>query len=76
MYLDSVFDKLGLVGKLATSSKTPYKKTPRSNKIGRCKVYKGLSFLFSIKGALLLKRFKHYTQPLHNEDAHSRSAVQ
>jgi hypothetical protein len=31
---------------------------------------------FSIKGALLLKRFKYYTQPLHNEDAHSCSAVQ
>jgi hypothetical protein len=32
--------------------------------------------IFSIKGALLLKRFKHYTQPLYNEDAYSCSAVQ
>jgi hypothetical protein len=26
-------------------------------------------------GALLLKRFKHYTRPLHNKDAHSRPVV-
>jgi hypothetical protein len=32
MHLDSVFNELGLVEKLATSSRTSYKKTPRSNK--------------------------------------------
>jgi hypothetical protein len=45
MHLDSVFDELGLVGKLATRSRTSYKETPRSNNIGRCKVCKGLSYL-------------------------------
>jgi hypothetical protein len=45
MHLDFVFDELGLVGKLATSSRTSYKETPRSNKIERCKVRKGLSSL-------------------------------
>jgi hypothetical protein len=39
---DSVFDELGLVGKLATSSRTSYKVTPRSNKIGRFKVLSSL----------------------------------
>jgi hypothetical protein len=29
-------------------------------------VYKSNAFFLSIKGILLLKRFKHYTQPLHN----------
>jgi hypothetical protein len=38
--MDLVFNKLGLVGKLATRSRTSYKETPRSNKIGRCKVCK------------------------------------
>jgi hypothetical protein len=42
MHLDSIFDELGLVGKLETSTRTSYKKTPRSNKIGRCKVCKVL----------------------------------
>jgi hypothetical protein len=42
MHLDSVLDKLGLVGKLATSTRTSYKKTTRSNKIGRCKVLSSL----------------------------------
>jgi hypothetical protein len=32
MHLDSVFDELGLVGKLATSSRTSYKETKRSKK--------------------------------------------
>jgi hypothetical protein len=45
MHLYSVFDELGLVGKLATSRRTLYKETPRSNKLGRCKVCKGLSSL-------------------------------
>jgi hypothetical protein len=34
MHLDSLFDELGLVGKLTTSSRTSYKETPGSNKIG------------------------------------------
>jgi hypothetical protein len=42
MHLDSVFNELGLVGKLATSSRTSYKEKTRSDKIGRCK---GLSSL-------------------------------
>jgi hypothetical protein len=45
MHLDSVLDELGLVGKLETSSRTSHKETTRSNKIGRCKVCKGLSSL-------------------------------
>jgi hypothetical protein len=45
MHLDSVFDELGLVGKLATIKRISYKETPRNNKIGRCKVCKGLSCL-------------------------------
>jgi hypothetical protein len=43
--MDSVFDELGLVGKLATSSRTSHREIPRSNKIGRCKVCKGSSSL-------------------------------
>jgi hypothetical protein len=43
MHTDSVFDELGLVGKLATSKRTSDGETPRSNKVGRCKVCKGLS---------------------------------
>jgi hypothetical protein len=43
--MDSVFDELRLVGKLATSSTTSHREIPRSNKIGRCKVFKGLSSL-------------------------------
>jgi hypothetical protein len=38
--MDSVFDELGLVGKLETSSRTSRKEIPRSSKIGRCKVCK------------------------------------
>jgi hypothetical protein len=45
MHLDSVFDELGLVGKLATSSRISHREVPRRNKEGICKVYKGLSFL-------------------------------
>jgi hypothetical protein len=45
MHLDSVFDELGLVGKLETGTRTSYKETARSNKIGRCKVCKVLSSL-------------------------------
>jgi hypothetical protein len=43
--MNFVLDELGLVGKLATSSRTSHRETPRSNKIGRCKVCKGLSSL-------------------------------
>jgi len=46
MHMKSVFDELWLVEKLATSSRTSYRETPRSNKIGRCKVCKGLSSLW------------------------------
>jgi hypothetical protein len=42
MHLDSVFDELGLVGKLATRTRTSYKEITRSNKIGRCKVLSSL----------------------------------
>jgi hypothetical protein len=45
MHLDSIFDELGLIENIATSSRTSHKETPRSNKIGRCKVCKGLSSL-------------------------------
>jgi hypothetical protein len=45
MHLDSVFNELGLVGKLATSTRTSYKETTRRNKIERCKVCKVLSSL-------------------------------
>jgi hypothetical protein len=45
MHTDSVFDELGLVGKLATRTRTSHGETPRRNKLGRCKVCKGLSSL-------------------------------
>jgi hypothetical protein len=45
MHTDSVFDELGLVGKLETSTKTSHGETLKSNKLGRCKVRKGLSSL-------------------------------
>ena len=32
------------------------------------------TYLFSKRGALLLKRFKHYTRPLHNYDTHSQTS--
>jgi hypothetical protein len=44
--MNSVFNELGLVGKIATSSRTSHRETPRSNKIERCKVCKGLSLLW------------------------------
>jgi hypothetical protein len=45
MQTNSVFDELGLVGKLETSTRTSHRETPRSKKVGRCKVCKGLSSL-------------------------------
>jgi hypothetical protein len=45
MHTDSIFNELGLVGKLATSTRTSQGKTPINNKLGRCKVCKGLSSL-------------------------------
>jgi hypothetical protein len=38
--MNSVYDELRLVGKLATSKITSYGEKQRSNKIGRCKVCK------------------------------------
>jgi hypothetical protein len=43
--MDSIFDELGLVGKVATRSRTSHREITRSKKIGRCKVCKGLSSL-------------------------------
>jgi hypothetical protein len=43
--MNSVFDELGLVGKVTTISRTSHRETPISNKIGRSKVCKGLSSL-------------------------------
>jgi hypothetical protein len=45
MHTNSVFDELGLVGKIATSSRTSHRETPVRNKVGRRKVCKGLSSL-------------------------------
>jgi hypothetical protein len=45
MHTKFVFDELGLVGKLATSTRTSHGETPRRKKLGRCKVCKGLSSL-------------------------------
>ena len=45
MHTDSVFDELGLVVKLATSSRTSHRETPRSNKNMESKACKGLSSL-------------------------------
>jgi hypothetical protein len=45
MHTNSVFDDLGLVGKLATSTRTSNGEKPRRNKVGRCKVCKGLRSL-------------------------------
>jgi hypothetical protein len=45
MHTNFVFNELGLVGKLSTSSRTSQIKTPISNKVGRSKVCKGLSSL-------------------------------
>jgi hypothetical protein len=46
MHTNSVFNEPGLVVKLATSSRTSHKETPRRNKIGRWKVCKGLWSLY------------------------------
>jgi hypothetical protein len=43
--MNYVFDELGLVGKLATSSRTSHRKTPIRNKVERSKVCKELSSL-------------------------------
>jgi hypothetical protein len=45
MHLDSIFNELGLIGKLAKSSRTSHREIPRSNKESICKVCKGLSSL-------------------------------
>jgi hypothetical protein len=45
MHTNIVFNELGLVGKLTTSSRTTHRETPISNKVGRRKVCKGLSSL-------------------------------
>jgi hypothetical protein len=45
MHTDSIFDELGLVRKLTKSTRTSHGETPRTNKLGRCKVCKGLSSL-------------------------------
>jgi hypothetical protein len=43
--MKSVFNELGLVGKLTTRSRTSHRKIPISNKVGISKVCKGLSSL-------------------------------
>jgi hypothetical protein len=45
MHTNFIFNELGLVGKLTTSSRTTYRETPISNKVGRSKLCKGLSSL-------------------------------
>jgi hypothetical protein len=45
MHTDSIFDELGVIGKLATSTRTSHRETPISNKVGISKVCKGLSSL-------------------------------
>jgi hypothetical protein len=45
MHTKFIFDEFGLVEKLVTSTRTSHGETPRSNKLGRFKVYKGLSSL-------------------------------
>jgi hypothetical protein len=45
MHTNSIFNELGLVGKLTTSSRTSHRGRPISNKIGRRKVCKGWSSL-------------------------------
>ena len=54
MHMKSVFNELGLVGKLTTRSRTSHRKTPIINKVGRSKVCKGLSSL---------RRYDQVTQP-------------
>jgi hypothetical protein len=43
--MNSVFNELGLVGKLTTIPRTSQKETPISNNVERSKVCKGLSSL-------------------------------
>jgi hypothetical protein len=43
--MNSVFDELELVGKLATKSRTSHRETLITNKVERIKVCKGFSFL-------------------------------
>jgi hypothetical protein len=43
--MKSVFNELGLVGKLTTRTRTSHRETPISNKVGRIKVCKRLSSL-------------------------------
>jgi hypothetical protein len=45
VHTNSAFDELGLVGKLTKRTRTSHGETPRSNKLGRYKVCKGLSSL-------------------------------
>jgi hypothetical protein len=42
--MNSVFNELGLVGKLTTSSRTSRRETPISNKVWISKVCKGFDF--------------------------------
>jgi hypothetical protein len=43
--MNSIFNELGLVGKLTTSPRTSHRETPISNKVGRSIVGKVLSSL-------------------------------
>jgi hypothetical protein len=45
MHTKSVFNELGLVGKLTTSLRTSQRETPKINNVERSKVCKGLSSL-------------------------------
>jgi hypothetical protein len=45
MHTDSIFNGLGLVEKLATSSRISHRETPKSNNNKGWKVWKGLSSL-------------------------------
>jgi hypothetical protein len=45
MHTKSIFNELGLVGKITTSTRTSHKEKPISKKIGRIRVCKGLSSL-------------------------------
>jgi hypothetical protein len=45
MHTNSIFNELGLVGKITISSRTSHRETQISKKLGRSKVFKGLSSL-------------------------------
>jgi hypothetical protein len=45
MHTNFIFNELGLIGKLTTSSRTSQRETPINNKVGRSKECKGLSSL-------------------------------